>query len=115
MQKHGRWYCPYQTELQVNLTNYKIIVFWDVTSCSLVESYQHFGGASCFHLQSRKYLYSYIHLFYPEGGGSASEMLLIFYQTRQNHIPEDSNLHTHCHENLKALIPLTSNNSSCFI
>jgi len=30
MQNHGKWYCSYQTEMQVNLINYKITVFRDV-------------------------------------------------------------------------------------
>jgi hypothetical protein len=51
-------------------------VFWDVMPCSLVET-------------------------------NVSEQLtgfqtsLIFYQTIQHNIPEDSNLHTCCHENMK--------------
>jgi hypothetical protein len=31
----------------------KIFVFWDLTSCSLVEMCQRFGGASYLHLQGR--------------------------------------------------------------
>jgi hypothetical protein len=29
------------------------LAFWDVTSCSLVEIYRHFGGSYCLHFQSR--------------------------------------------------------------
>jgi hypothetical protein len=29
----------------------KIVVFWDVTPCTLVNRYQRFGGICCLHLQ----------------------------------------------------------------
>jgi hypothetical protein len=29
------------------------------------------------------------------------EILIIIYKNTQHHIPEDSNLHSHCHENLE--------------
>jgi hypothetical protein len=34
-------------------SNLKVTMFWDVTLYSLVESYQHFRGTCCFHLQIR--------------------------------------------------------------
>jgi hypothetical protein len=32
----------------------EIAFFWDMTPCSLVDIYQHFGRTYCLHLQSRK-------------------------------------------------------------
>ena len=29
----------------------KIQVFWDIASCRLLNSYRHFGGAKCLHIQ----------------------------------------------------------------
>jgi hypothetical protein len=45
--------------------NVNIVFFWDVTPCSLVEGYQHFGGTCC--LQVSRETSS---IFYPEDGGS---------------------------------------------
>jgi hypothetical protein len=36
-----------------------------------------------------------------------SETLVKFYQTTRCYNPEDSNLHTHCRENLKSYLKLT--------
>jgi hypothetical protein len=58
----------------------KIAVFWDMTPCSLVGRYEHFGGTCCLHL-------------YPDGeGGDLFEMFVPVYLTTQYHIPEDYNL-----------------------
>ena len=32
---------------------YLIIVFWDVTPCTITKMYRRFGGTNCFHLQDR--------------------------------------------------------------
>lgn len=41
----------------------KIMVFWEVTPCSLVDGYQYFAGISCVHLQGRTVIYGL--LIYP--------------------------------------------------
>jgi hypothetical protein len=43
-------YARFQVLRAVNM---KITAFWDVTPCSLVEMYCHFGGTSCLHLWGR--------------------------------------------------------------
>jgi hypothetical protein len=60
--------------------NTKITVSWYVTSYSVVDHYQSFGGTCCFHHQGRRVLI----VFYPEDGGSTLLTSII--------IPEDSNL-----------------------
>jgi hypothetical protein len=41
-------------------------------------------------------------VFYPKDGSSKFLLnILTFYQTIQWHIPDDSDIHIHCHENLK--------------
>lgn len=42
----------------------KITFFWDVTTCSLVDKYKHFGGMRC------KHLYGTRDIFLSEDGGS---------------------------------------------
>lgn len=61
---------------------HKIIFFWDVTPCNVVTTLK---------MEAR----------------NASEILVIIYQTMQQHIPEDYNLRTHCHENLHISLILT--------
>jgi hypothetical protein len=61
-------------------------VFWDVAPYSLVEVYRRFRGACCFHQQT----------------GSTSKTSVNFYQTTRRNIPEDSDFHTRCRENLKS-------------
>jgi hypothetical protein len=55
----------------------KIVVFWVVATCSLVEVYQRFRGPCSLHLPAPR----------------ASETLLNFYQTTGRYNPEDSHLH----------------------
>jgi hypothetical protein len=55
----------------------KIAVFLDVMACTMVEVYRCFGGSF----------------------GSN-------YQTAWCHIPENSNVNSHCHENLKCSLAL---------
>jgi hypothetical protein len=59
----------------------KKALFWVVAPCSLVEVYQCFRGASCFHLQLMM------------EAASTSETLVNFYQTTWCNNPEDSHLH----------------------
>jgi hypothetical protein len=69
----------------------KMAVFWIVAPCSLVEVYQRFRGPCCF--QHR----------HDDGGskdrGNVGKLL-------PDYNPEDSHLHTHCHENLKSYTAL---------
>jgi hypothetical protein len=39
--------------------NVKIMNFWDVTSCELVDVYEYLGGIYCFHLQDIKVNFKY--------------------------------------------------------
>jgi hypothetical protein len=59
--------------------------------CSLVDTFKSFGGTCCIHLQGRR-----ISLLRRRILWNVSE----YYYTTQHHIPEDSNLNFHCHENL---------------
>lgn len=36
----------------------KIAFFWEVTTCSLVDRYKHFGGMRCIHLQGNRDFFS---------------------------------------------------------
>jgi hypothetical protein len=71
-------------------------VFWVVAPCSLVEVNQHFKGAFCLHHQG-----DHPHV----EAASTSETSVTW---RNN--PEDSHLHTRCHESLKSHI---IKNDSC--
>jgi hypothetical protein len=66
--------------------NAKIIVAWNVVSCSLVCRYQSFGGAYCLHLQVRR--------VQMEAACSTATSVRS-YQTTCNHIPEAPNLSLH--------------------
>jgi hypothetical protein len=55
----------------------KIAVFLDVMACTVIEDHRYFG-----------------------------ELLGIMYQTAWCHFPENSNVNSHCHENLKCSIAL---------
>jgi hypothetical protein len=71
------------------VVNVKIIVFWDVTRCSLVDRYQRFTQTYCLHLQDRN----------TERAGS-SEIFIPPYQHIQWAHPKD---HT---PNFKSVCPL---------
>jgi hypothetical protein len=72
-------------------------VFWDVSLCSLVEVYQRFRGAYCLHHQGALIIISLI-----LEAASTCEILVNFYQTTQQNIPEDSHLHTYRREKLES-------------
>jgi hypothetical protein len=63
----------------------KIILFWGMTPCSLVESYQLSGGNCYLLLQGRRLLYNK-------------------YQNKRRQIPENHTLLMHRHENIKASV-----------
>jgi hypothetical protein len=65
-------------------------VLWDVPPCSLVQIDRRFRDAS-----------SNIITLMMEAA-STSETSVNFYRTTRRNIPEDSNLHTRCRENLKS-------------
>jgi hypothetical protein len=79
-------YCTFQ-EFPHNLASRKAwrffklknTIFWDLSSCSLVDVCRCFGGTYCLHLQGQRVSW-------------ASKQYL------PHDIPEDSNLHSHCHE-----------------
>jgi hypothetical protein len=59
--------------------NMKVTVFWDATSCTLVDMCQRFGETHCRHLQNR-----------TEESGSCETSVDL--QTTWRHVPDDSNL-----------------------
>jgi len=63
-------------------------VVWDVTPCRLVNSYQRFGGACCFHLQGIRRQHT-------------PPKVSLHQSTRYN-IPEDVDLDQNPRENLKS-------------
>jgi hypothetical protein len=67
----------------------KVIVFWVVAPCSLIEAYRRFRSA-------------YFVLVLMMEAASASETSVNFCQTTQHNNPEDSRLHTRSHESLKS-------------
>jgi hypothetical protein len=70
-------------------------VFWVVAACSLVEVYRRFRG-----------------IFPDDGGTSASETSVSFYQTTWRNNPDDCQLHTHRSENLKSHLPTIAHDYS---
>jgi hypothetical protein len=63
----------------LTMVTMKNTVFWNITSCSLVQIYRRYGR-SCFHLQGR-----------PEGISKRFfEPFANLYQTARRRIPEDS-------------------------
>jgi hypothetical protein len=65
----------------------KIITFWDIALCSIVEVYQQFRGVYRLH-----HLHHHHH---------QDESSVYFNETTQRYIPKGSNLHTCHHQNLK--------------
>jgi hypothetical protein len=53
----------------------KVMVFWDVMPCSLVDRYQHYGATCCLHLQERRWG----HHVLPNSG--------TYLPKQQHHIP----------------------------
>jgi hypothetical protein len=80
-------------------------VFWDDSSCSLVEVYQRFRGACC--------------LCHPGAlmmeAASTSETLVNFYQTTGRIIPEDSYLHARRRQNLKSQLSPVRTDTGLFL
>jgi hypothetical protein len=76
----------------------KITVVWDVLSRSLICRYPRFEGTWYLRLQSSEYV-----------GSTFARNTSKNYQTTRRHIPEDSNIHSHHHENLKPQIFLAGN------
>jgi hypothetical protein len=72
----------------------KRTIFWDVTSCIMLEVYRRFGGRYCLHLLGVFVVCLFGLLFGPKYGGNmfrwTSENL---YPTTRRHIPEYSSLH----------------------
>jgi hypothetical protein len=60
----------------------KIIVFWDVAPCSLLETDRRFRGSCC--LDHQGAMMEAVNTY---------ETSVSFYQTSRRNIPEDSNLH----------------------
>jgi hypothetical protein len=70
----------------------KMVVFWVVAPCSLVEVYRRFRGPCCLHRQIALMLEA----------ERTSETLVNFYKTTQRYNPEDSHHHAYRRENLKS-------------
>jgi hypothetical protein len=66
----------------------KMVVFWVVATCSLVEVYQRFRGPCCLHNQGA--IIRAIALMME--AARTSETLVNFYQTTRRYNPEDSHL-----------------------
>jgi hypothetical protein len=81
----------------------KSTIFWDMTSCSVVEVYKRFGGMHCLSLQSRTVIREIKVLFEPKYVVvRSSKMSVNFYQTTRHHIPGDSILRSRGYENAKS-------------
>jgi hypothetical protein len=63
----------------------KMMVFWDVMLCSLIEKYQCIERTCCLHIQGR-------HLKMKTEAAGSSETFVPIYQTGWHHIPEERNL-----------------------
>jgi hypothetical protein len=61
-----------------------ITVFWDVTPCSLVNTYQRFDKACCLYLQGKRFVYL------ANGGRRLLKTLINIYHTGRCHTPEDT-------------------------
>jgi hypothetical protein len=69
----------------------EITVLWDVTPCSLVNNYQHFGAVCCIFLRRES-----------ERSMRRFPQNTAFYQTTWHFIAENSNLCSHRHEILES-------------
>jgi hypothetical protein len=79
-----RWISPDYTALcpkRLELFK-KIMVFWNLVSCSLVNNYQHFGDSFCLYLQ---FMFFYLTM---EAAGS-SKTLVFKYQTTRLLVRKD--------------------------
>jgi hypothetical protein len=72
---------------------FKISVYWDVTPCSLAESYQRSEETCRLHIQGRTL---------KKDAAGSSKMLMFFHSTVQHDIQVDCNLHSRQHKNLKS-------------
>jgi len=69
--------------------------FWDMTSYSLVDWYEHLGGKCCLHFLGRS-------VSYPKDGSSRSlRNRCNTYQTTRCHTPQLINLDIHRYKNLR--------------
>jgi hypothetical protein len=83
-------YCPgLPNPLNRPFSTLNITALEGVTSCSMVDRCQHFGGTCCLHLQSisKKKVVIF------------SKMMTPMHHTTRRHIPESSNLHSHRRRN----------------
>lgn len=81
------------TKRRVNQFVFNIIIFWGLTSCSLVEVQQRIEGISIFIVEE----------IYSEDSGTGScETSKNYYQTVQYHMVEYSNIHRHRSEDLRS-------------
>ena len=82
----------------------KLTVFWNLTPCSLVETYQHSAGTCYLHLQCRRP--SEAGRWFTENVGTSlldqaleikaaysAKTLVSYYKTTWHDIPDNSNLH----------------------
>jgi hypothetical protein len=77
-------------------SSFKMVVFWVVAPCSLVEVYQRFRGPCIMRAMMK--------------AARTSGTLVNFYQTARRYNPEDSHLRTHRRENLKFNVQFDSDN-----
>jgi hypothetical protein len=89
----------------------KIIIFWDVTPCSLLSCKRRFGGTYRLHLQGRRNNFSrnqqvsrwkIISSTLKMEAICSSETSVTNQETTRRHIPEDDTLPNHRCENLKS-------------
>jgi hypothetical protein len=74
---------PCKTVIMGATDHKKMVIFWVVAPCSLVEVYWCFRAACCFHNQGDEYSVN-------------------FYQTTQHYNPEGGHLHACCPENVES-------------
>jgi hypothetical protein len=71
----------------------KMIMFWAVTPCGLVDRYQRFGGKYCLHLQGWRWKQRRL-VFLTLRSVSASETWVSFYHVTRRNVQEDNNFQT---------------------